>query len=778
MTSFADLLSEDAAPEPAAPQRKGRSFLDVLDKPQTKPKRQLSTRSQVVNTDEAEPTFDTRDPVAMRQKIAATGDRALLASFDQQFPSASSRPENAGGGRGSASVSDYWQGAGINKSSGTQKQARLAHSGGKVDPLFDVVANQASGLASTVAGGLHGIAKLVTTGDINQAADAVRSTQEAGTWQPRTEQGRAVADVMSSKYNPLNYSGVAGDYVGGKLADAGMPGVGAAVNTVITTAPMLLGSKTVREPIKNFLGNALPTKTVAPPIAARVEPAMEARPAASPTVAAPSGSPGVVAAAEAPMEMGQYRGQPLRSVGAAEVVNPRANEPTLSFREKPEFARGGESLPNEAQARRVQVLQDVGLSEARKSAITGNGMSAADDYQSSKVNNQAGAMLKAQLDTEKQALSDYSDKIISQAGGTRGLDQSATYARGSSIVSPLEAYREWFDTRTRELYAEADRRAQGTPASLSSFASELQDASHMTNSDKVHLRDAAMAYAKKLGMVDEQGNISGNAKQAETLRKYLNENWSPSNSRYVGALKEAIDSDVMKSAGDDIYGSSRDLWKQRQNTLENPKGIAALIDVDPNGINRSVAMEKIPDKLMGMPYDQFQHVIQTLRGAPPELQPQAQAALAEIKAHFANQVQATGLAHAGQWNAKGVSQLLNRHSQRMLYMLSPEEQQAYATLNEAGHILSKDQSYPGAAIQTHNLLRSGVIQGIQGLSTAAGSAIGGPIGAAVGSAVGGKMGAKVGEAASIKAAKARTVDLTNGNSGSVPIRKFLKVDEP
>jgi hypothetical protein len=47
----------------------------------------------------------------------------------------------------------------------------------------------------------------------------------------------------------------------------------------------------------------------------------------------------------------------------------------------------------------------------------------------------------------------------------------------------------------------------------------------------------------------------------------------------------------------------------------------------PEGINRAVPVEKIADSLTGMPVDQFSHIVKTLRDAPPELQPQAQAAL-------------------------------------------------------------------------------------------------------------------------------------------------------
>jgi len=162
-----------------------------------------------------------------------------------------------------------------------------------------------------------------------------------------------------------------------------------------------------------------------------------------------------------------------------------------------------------------------------------------------------------------------------------------------------------------------------------------------------------------------------------------------------------------------------------------------------------------------MPVDQLSHVIETLKSAPDEVQPKAQAALAEIKSHFANQVRQVGSSQAGQYNAKGVGNYLRANAARMGEVFSPEEMAGFKNLHDAGQILAKDQSYPGAAVQGHNLVRAGVMQGVQTGATAIGAGLGGPIGAAMGNFVGGKAAQVIGDRGSLKAAQGRMTKLSD-----------------
>lgn len=417
-------------------------------------------------------------------------------------------------------------------------------------------------------------------------------------------------------------------------------------------------------------------------------------------------------------------------------------------------------LSADEQARRAQVLNDIGIQDARRSVITGDRKAGATDFQTSRLDSPAGRLLASKFDEERAALENHADSIVRASGGTVGTDQSALYGRGNTIIAPLDSLKQWFDDRAGALYRAADERSQGVPTSLDRFRTMLADDSEMTNSDRVHLRGAVSAYARKLGILGEDGSLSGNAQQAETIRKFLGENWSPSNGRFVSKLKDALDEDVMSAAGGDLYGQARQLWQLRKSTLDNPNGISKLMDASgPEGINRTVPVEKIPDALAGMPVKQFGHVVGTLKNLPPELADQGVAALAEIKAQFANKILDAGRSTKGQWNQKAVRAYLANNGERMQQVFTPEEMQKFRTLLDAGDILATDQSYPGAAAQKHNLLRSGTMHVIRAGSTSAGAAIGGPFGAAVGGAVGEKAAGALGDAAALKAAQKRLVPL-------------------
>jgi hypothetical protein len=320
--------------------------------------------------------------------------------------------------------------------------------------------------------------------------------------------------------------------------------------------------------------------------------------------------------------------------------------------------------------------------ETRQSALQGDAQTAADEYQQSKLNSPIGARYKQVLDGEREALTNHADRIGESTGGTPGsaADETTRLERGSNILTPLDDLKQYFDDATTQLYGEAKQRAQGQPpSSLSGFHEILKDDSEMTNSDRVNLRTGLNAYLNKLKLVQVDGSVAANPEQAETVRKYLNEQWSPQNSKYVGKLKDAIDDDVTKAAGTDIYGKAREMRTLRGRTLDDPDGISKLMDSSgPQGINRAVPVERVADTLTTMPVAQLQHVVTTLKNMPEELQPQAQTALAEIKAHMASKVADAGKANATAWNAKGVTQTLTKNSARMK-LLCPRSLPSLAT---------------------------------------------------------------------------------------------------
>ena len=622
--------------------------------------------------------------------------------------------------------------------------------------LRDVALNQLTNFGAQVVGGYRGLASLLTGGGLEGAANDVRDYVKAHTYTPQAgTEGAKYVQSFASPANPLTWAPQVLNAAGEQVTDiTGSPALGAAVNAGGSAALMALGlrGKPATTPVE--VGPSRPGVGVYRPVLLADNPTAsvftpKVNPPAAPVGA--TATPAATPKASAPAVP--------QTTEAVQAVAEKS--PSSLFPDTPTTAPNAGKFSPQEQMARAKVLQSVGIDTARRSAIEGDGIAGSTDFQTAKIDSPAGRQMRAMLDNEKNALTTHADSLVTDTGGTHGIDQSALYARGNTIIAPLDGLKQWFDSKTSALYKAADERAQGVPTTLDNFSQVLGDASELTNSDRVHLQGAVNAYIKKLGMAGEDGSIAGTAQQAETIRKYLNEQWSPQNSRLVGKLKDALDEDVTSAAGQDIYAQARQVRTLRGQTLDNPNGIAKLMDSSgPEGINRAVPVEKIADSLTGMPVDQFSHVIKTLREAPPELQPQSQAALAEIKAQFANKVQAIGSSQQGQWNAKGVTKYLQNNAARMAQVFSPEEVAKFRTLNDAGHILAKDQSYPGAAVQAHNLATQGVMSALPTAGATVGSYLGGPLGAAVGSGAGRMAAGAVENAAMMRAVKKRTVPLS------------------
>ena len=801
MTSFADLALEDAPPAtaparaassaPAAPPKPKARFADLAAEttpapapaaPGLPPMPAVDPKANYWSTDYTDTVKPGSDPYS----------DALYAQ--------------TGSGHYTRPGESYWDSYGRNAT--YDQKMRDAKLRQPVDPV-KILANAASSATGAIAGGYRGLKSLLTGGDTNANSDAVTKTQQTLSYTPSDPESRAMTEMANSGANPLNWPAMAGDWIGGKLGENGMPGAGATVATVGAAVPMLFGMERVRTPVVGAVSDVAAAGKAK--LSSLVKPAAPVPPRVEPTLAAPdtpqSITPTSVAPAPQPVTVGTATARPLGVLAdpnltltpqvpvpgksapfpAADVQPPvagaatpaapapvtginaprtAANAPTISdpangiFAESNPDAAGG--LPAAEQARRAAVLQAIGLDRVRNSAVTGDAGAASTDFQTSRLDSPAGMEMRNAIAGEKAAITNYADNIVQNTGGSALNDQAAKLARGGTIVAPLDALKGYFDDQTAALYKTADERAQGVPTQLDGFRTALGDDSMLTNSDRVHLQAGVNAYARKLGIMDNDGNVFANAQQAETLRKYLNENWSPQNSGMVGKLKDALDDDVTSAAGEDVYTQARAMRAQRAATLDNPNGIANLMDASgPNSINRKVPVEKIADTVTSMPVAQLGHVVDTLKNAPPEIQPQAQAALAEIKAQYAHNVMDIGSKQAGQWNAKGVRQYLANNSARMAQVFNADEMQRFGALNDAGNILAKDQSYPGAAVQQHNLLRAGVAHGITTGMAGAGGAIGGAPGAALGSIIGSKLAGKFSDASSLRATQKRMTKLSD-----------------
>jgi hypothetical protein len=407
------------------------------------------------------------------------------------------------------------------------------------------------------------------------------------------------------------------------------------------------------------------------------------------------------------------------------------------------------------------VLKRVGIEDARESALNGDAGSAARDFQVTKFEEPAGIKAKAQFDAEKQALVNHGEGIIQKTGGSLGLDEASLNTRGQVVAAPFDALGDWFTKKTGELYATAEERSQGMPnvqpASLEALLNDRSFKNQLTATNQGHV---LQGVADELANFKETNPNGITVKNAEQFRQFLNTLWTKDTSKVIARMKDALDDDVFKSAGEDVFSDARKLYQQREATLSNPKGVARLMDTDPQTpINRVTAFDKIPDTLTKLSPDQFRNILETLDGMPAELQPLAAAAKAEIKAQLANRALEAGAKDKGAWNNKSVNKFIKDHSAKLAIAFEdqPELATSLRDMQAAGNILSYDQSYPGAAAQAANAMKRGLMSRSAGpaLGTA-GAATGGflfgPGGAALGGGVGTMLGTKAGSAISEGAA--------------------------
>lgn len=676
-------------------------------------------------------------------------------------------------------------------------------------PVEEVVGSPLTGIGANIIGGWRGVTELVKGNGLEAAARAHEEEVNARTYQPETQEAQAtlnavgapiaaardmagrgvekVAEVTSKIPGPIGLPG--------RVAEA-LPGSARTLGEVaFDTAPVppilkaTKGAKVIpiREVVPEVRIEPTLSKPIAPEISsteilqAEVNRANEVKKAATDWQKAQNdltlallkdSKPEIVdplrekaAAAEkvyrelelVPQEPGRKRVEPVM---AAEAPKPpiEAEEVPLRFLEgAPES-----STPVE-QTQRAKVLQRIGLEEVRESAVKGDKLAASTDYQTAKLDSDAGRYMKSVLEHEKEALRNYGEDIVRQTGGSIGTDSSALYARGNAIIAPLDDLKDYFDTAIKQLYREAGERAGDVPVSMEKTKNYIggDQADFLGTTEGEALLKGVKARMGSLGMGDaDKGPQQMTVKQAEELKQYLNDQWTPRTNRLIRKLKDSIDDDVMTAAGEDMYQAARSMRAMRGRVLDDPKGISRIMDADgPGGMNRKVDIEKIPDAVTGMSADQLGHIIKTLKDVPEPIKPQAEAALAEIKAQFANKILDTGMKHQGQWAARDVSKYLNANAERLKKVFAPEELDRINDLNTAGHILAKDQSYPGAAVQEHNLLQKGTMGIVRGSAAAAGGALGGAPGAAVGSWVGDLTAKTLGDKAALRNTQKRVIRL-------------------
>jgi hypothetical protein len=502
------------------------------------------------------------------------------------------------------------------------------------------------------------------------------------------------------------------------------------------------------------------------------KPAVPPAPRIEPTMGKPKVSYADFQAQLEATRTGQPAMPPVQSVQTPTMPAPTITQPFPEVKYAP---KGKVNLPE--QNARKDILSRIGLENARQSSIAGDGFAAANEFQTSKVDAPVGQLYRDTLASERAALENFGQRIVERTGGSLGLDETTLYNRGTAITKPFDDFKTVLQTQMKQAYDQAKQVAGGQPSVNPSNIQKFldTDSNFTVNDNFMSLRRGIQSHLKENGLVDAEGRISPmTVEQAENLRKYVNSNWSNERSGIIGRLKDNIDNDVTLVAGKDVYKNARDIRTKIARLLDDPKGVAKIMDYDPQSpMNRAVPFEKIATTVERMDVDQQRHLIKLLKEMPPELRPQADAAIAEIRAQFANRILEEGSKNKGQWNAANITKYLNSNNRKLGILMEDKElAQMVKDLHDAGHILKYDPSYPGAAIQAHNLVKMGAapLLGTVGgsIGTAFGMSIGGPGAATFTGPAGAAYGARKGMAMAEKSA------LKRGQKQMVPLKDIGK----
>ncbi|MBV8666749.1 MAG: hypothetical protein JO269_09715 [Burkholderiaceae bacterium] len=608
--------------------------------------------------------------------------------------------------------------------------------------------NWASGIGSTIAGGFHGAGTLLTGGSLEDAANAVQDTQNKYTYQPTSDTAKianeGIGGILGGAKQAMSTLGggighVADMAVGNKVANVpgavgpleniGSSAGGVAPDLYMTLAPAV---KILRAPTDFSLNPPNGSNVVAQ----KVEPTLQ--PSDAPV--SPSVPDAVTSMANKPRLKLNTDG----TVGMAAKFDQPSNP--LPPMEAPVTIAQTGALPMNEQAVRFATLNKIGLDTNRPSNITGDKFQSGQDYQTSLLQNDSGKVMREQIAKEQAALNNYGDQIVQSTGGK--LNSTPT-DRGQAILQPLNGLSNWFDQNINNLYSEAKQRAATVGT-----AGAVNPQNLMSLLGNPEFRETLLSSTDGtalLGSVDRQvARFQGNSpdamvapstvQSAENLRKYFNSVWKPQNSGTIGALKQALDMDVAQSAGQDVFKQARQLYALRANTLDNPNGMASILNESgPDGVNRKVPIENIATKITSLPDAQFGQIVNTLRGnMPKEIYPQAQNAINEIRAQLADQLVKAGRGSGGtQWNANAFHQELGRLQGKLGQVFNEPELENIKTLHDAGYIINTPKAYPGAAAQGYNFIQNGVLTGLPSIGGMVGSAIGGPVGTGLGIAAGG-----------------------------------------
>ena len=578
----------------------------------------------------------------------------------------------------------------------------------------ETVLHAATGIGGSLAGGLGYLGSLGLGRSPEDAEKDRAGIASALTYSPRTAAGKGASNVVDTAGSYLGQK--EGQWIGPRATDTatslGLPpsvagGVGATAETLANLPQYLLPVG-----IKSLKGRVL--------------------------------TPETAETARAPVTLDAQERAPY-----FEINDPQAQAKLgITPEEQDKPASPAAPATDAQETARETLFRRLGLKEVRESAVTADAQAAADDFDSTKyTGTPMGDRMRPLIQSERQALVDSATGIVKDTEARVGTDQSARKANGKALAAPMDALSDHIESATNQAYATAKAQSGDTPIQLPTLEAALKDRT---------LNNQLLAQGKENFIKGAQSQLDDfkannpeglTVAHAEQYRQFLNSLWK-TNPQAVGTLKDALDADVSNQVGSDVFGPARQLHQLGKVLLDTPKGVSSTFGKDPlTPVNRSTAFEDIPDKLMDLPSDQFNNVLNTYRMMPDQLQPQAQRAISTLQGHAVNRLLDTGAKYDVQWNKKGVNNEIADNSENLknLFADRPDLSARVKDIIDGGEALRFNPSYRGAHAQASNMIR----QGVGATAQLAGATLGGTVGTYLGGpgfgttagAVAGKVGA-------------------------------------
>lgn len=471
------------------------------------------------------------------------------------------------------------------------------------------------------------------------------------------------------------------------------------------------------------------------------------------------------------------------------------------------------NVPETEQQLRAQIINEVmgDSGRVRTGAITGNENTLRNEHALAKLAGEKqtpeSEVMRQQFANEQTALSNYAEQRVKNTGASDLLlSDSERGERINSAFAGDEGLTGVIRQEKGRLYDNVRNTIGNNPIQSSNIDSLLQNKQFRAGLGLKGNEGVARSAEELINLAKTEGFEENGVKYAPNtvngwiaVQKALNREWSPSNAGVIRQLNQAIERDIGAAGGLNTLKQADSLHQAEKQLFES-KGIKELFgEIDPNGVEKGTAFEKILPKLNSLPINQWRHVYGTAEriasgklvgpvdaktglpkwevAVPDDLKTAAQSALQEMRGGLAREIYQAGAGKVGEWNSNAVNKVLNARADKIREAFTPAEQAAFHKLNVAGQLMPGVHAYEGAAQQAMRV--GGIVQShLPKVTGAAGAALGGglfgPGGAAVGGYVAGKGGTKISESmiqrAQQKAAVQRVEELRrNAQKGTNPI---------